>query len=60
MMGFPTEMLNRIQHETFIYILENDTTGITPTEAEFLAAQERMQLERFTWVMSHIYVFSDW
>jgi len=58
-LGFPTEMLDRLEEEAYIRITEADS-NITPTEASLLAADERQQLEYFERVMSHIYVFTGW
>ena len=58
-MGFPTEMLDRLELEAFYRILQ-ENPEMTPTEAGILAALERRELEYFARVMSHIFVFSDW
>jgi hypothetical protein len=58
-LGFPTEMLDRLEEQAYYRILQ-ENPNITPPEATVLAADERRQLEYFERVMSHIYVFTGW
>lgn len=58
-MGFPTSMLDRLEREAYARILA-ENPGITEVQAQVMAAAERQQLEGYTRVMTHLYVFSDW
>jgi len=53
-MGFPTEMLDRIEQETY----EENLPVVGETQARAIALEEREDLEFFARVMSHIFVFS--
>lgn len=56
-MGFPTEMLNRLEQESYERLAEEDTTGLDEVQLRALAADERRQLEFFEGVMSHVYIY---
>jgi hypothetical protein len=58
-MGFPTEMLDRIEQEDYERFLEEDPS-MTSVQAAEEAASIRTGLEFFEGVMSHIMVFSNW
>ncbi len=54
-MGFPTEMLDRLEQEAFDRFLE---AGMSETAAAAEAREEREELEFFARVMSHIYIYT--
>lgn len=59
-LGFPTEMLDRLEEEAYQRILEANAGSPNPmTEVEMraAAADERRQLEFFEGVMSHMYIY---
>ncbi len=57
-LGFPTEMLNRLEEEAYQRLLVDDATGnLAEVQLRALAAEERLQLEFFEGVMSHIYIY---
>ncbi len=56
-LGFPTEMLNRLEEEAFQRLANADTLGLDEVQLRALAADERRQLEFFEGVMSHIYIY---
>lgn len=59
MMGFPSEMLDRLQAESYLRLqLENPTWSEIDLQDE--ALNERRQLEFFQGVMSHLFLFSNW
>jgi hypothetical protein len=55
-MGFPTEMLDRIQADTMERLAAEDST-LTDVEIQTLALIQRMELEFFAGVMSHLFIF---
>jgi Tol biopolymer transport system component len=60
-LGFPTEMLDRIEEETYQRIsLENDQNdlGLDEVQMRTLAADQRRNLEFFQGVMSWLYTFT--
>lgn len=59
-LGFPTEMLDRIEEETYQRIaLENEENdlGLDEVQMRNLAAEQRRNLEFFEGVMAHLYTF---
>ncbi|MFH2053827.1 MAG: hypothetical protein ABIK96_15335 [bacterium] len=59
-LGFPTEMLDRLEEEAYQdYLEENETLnrGWTEVEMREMAAGERDLLSFFEGVMSHLYIF---
>ena len=59
-LGFPTEMLNRLEEEAYQRIKqENEEQGLGLDEVQMraAAAEERQKLEFFEGVMSHIYLY---
>jgi len=58
-MGFPTEMLDRLELEALERIAQ-ENPQLDPIVVADRAASERTQLEFFARVMSHLYVFSNW
>ncbi len=57
-LGFPTEMLNRLETEAYQRLrLDPETAGLAEVQLRALAAEERLQLEFFEGVMSHIYIY---
>lgn len=57
MLGFPTEMLNRLEEEAYQRIRADTTLTLTEVEMRDQAASERRLLEFFEGVMSHLYIF---
>jgi len=59
-LGFPTEMLNRLEEEAYQRIFlanqENDL-GLDEVQMRAMAAEQRRKLEFFEGVMSHLYTF---
>jgi len=58
-MGFPTEMLDRLESEAYERILGYDWHP-NEVQAAALAASEREELAFFENVMSHLYLLSNW
>jgi Tol biopolymer transport system component len=56
--GFPTEMLDRIEAETRVRLAEENPTW-DMTQIEQAAAGQREELEYFEGVMTHLFIFSD-
>jgi hypothetical protein len=56
-MGFPTEMLDRLEQEAAVRIRE-EYPDLSDSAVREAAAAERLELEYFARVMSHIYLFS--
>jgi hypothetical protein len=59
-LGFPTEMLNRLEEEAYQRIFaanEADTLGLDEVQMRTLAAEQRQNLEFFEGVMFHLYTF---
>ena len=59
MMGFPNEMLDRLEDESY-QRLQFENPGLGEVELRDQAQSERLQLEFFQGVMSHLYVFRNW
>lgn len=62
-LGFPTEMLDRIQTDTLDSLYaENDTLAspLPDFQIQRIASDERNQLSYFAGVMSQIYMFRNW
>jgi len=55
-MGFPTEMLNRLEEESYLRFVEQNL-GVDEVQLRSMANNERQQLEFFEGVMSHIYIY---
>jgi hypothetical protein len=55
--GFPTEMLIRLEEESYQRIAAADTQGLDEVQLRKQANDERRQLEFFTGVMSHLYIY---
>lgn len=58
-MGFPTEMLDRIELETRDAIRAADPQ-LNDVQVNQLAAAKRTELEYFVHVMTHVFVFQGW
>jgi Tol biopolymer transport system component len=59
-LGFPTEMLNRLEEESYQRIKqdnEDNNRGLDEVQMRAAAADERRQLEFFEGVMSHMYIY---
>lgn len=59
-LGFPTEMLDRLEEETYQKIVienEEQDLGLDEVQMRDLAAEERRNLEYFEGVMFHLYTF---
>jgi len=56
-LGFPTEMMDRLEEEAYQNYALHDTLGLDEVQLRGLAADERRQLEFFEGVMSHIYIY---
>ncbi len=56
-MGFPTEMLDRLEQEAYERIVA-EHPDVSETAARTAAREEREELEFFAGVMSHIYIYS--
>ena len=59
-LGFPTEMLNRLEEEAYQRIKqqnEEQGLGLDEVQLRAAAAEERQKLEFFEGVMSHIYLY---
>jgi len=59
-LGFPTEMLNRLEEEAYLrLVIENEEleSPLSEVQMRSLAADERRLLEYFQGVMSHLYFF---
>jgi hypothetical protein len=63
-MGFPTEMLSRIEEEIFQQLMaevdEDSVAVYTEPEARVKAQLKRRDLEFFERVMSHLFIFRGW
>ena len=57
--GFPTEMLDRIEAETRERLAEENPTW-DMTQIEQAAAGQREELEYFEGVMTHLFIYSGW
>jgi len=57
--GFPTYMLDQLEQDARERI-QDLYPALSQTEIDELAAEERDELEFFSGVMSHIYIFSNW
>ncbi len=60
MMGFPTEMLDRLEEEAYQRLRQeniDEDLGLTEVQLRAAAAAEREQLSFFEGVMSHIYIY---
>lgn len=60
MLGFPTEMLDRLEEEAYQRLLQENESRVPPlTEVEMreIAREERRLLEFFEGVMAHLYIF---
>ncbi len=57
-LGFPTEMLNRLEEEAYQAAVDNpENEGLDEVQLRALANDERRQLEFFEGVMSHVYIY---
>ncbi len=56
-LGFPTEMLNRLENEAYQGFVDNNPLKLSEVQLRALAADSRRQLELFMGVMSHIYIY---
>ncbi len=57
-LGFPTEMLNRLELEAYQAAVDNpENAGLDEVQLRALAADQRRQLEFFEGVMSHVYIY---
>lgn len=59
-MGFPTEMLTRLEEEAYQRWVVRDSTenlGLDEVQIQELASEEIRNLQFFENVMSHIYTF---
>lgn len=57
-LGFPTEMLNRLEEEAYQRVSNDpEYAGLDEVQLRGLAADERLQLEFFAGVMTHIYIY---
>lgn len=59
-LGFPTEMLNRLEEEAYQRIKqdnEDNNRGLDEVQMRAAAADQRRQLEFFEGVMSHMYIY---
>jgi hypothetical protein len=59
-LGFPTEMLDRLELEARARIAAADTIGLTTVQVNERAAAQRTQLEYFMRVQTHMYIFRGW
>jgi len=57
-LGFPTEMLVRLEEEIYQDLAENNDEGVDEVQLRALAAEEVQKLQFFEGVMSHIYYFN--
>jgi len=57
-LGFPTEMLVRLEEEIYQDLAENNDEGLDEVQLRALAAEEVQKLQFFEGVMSHIYYFN--
>lgn len=57
LMGFPTEMLNRLEEEAYQELIADPELDLDEVQYRALAADKRHQLELFEGVMSHIYIY---
>ncbi len=58
-MGFPTEMLNRLEQEAADQIRADDPL-LDDVQVEQLAKAKRVELEYFARVMTHVFTFQGW
>lgn len=58
-MGFPTEMLDRLEQEARVRIAQENPAW-DEVQVEEAAAGERQELEYFQRVMSHVFIFQGW
>ena len=58
-MGFPTEMLDRLEQEARDAI-RRDEPLLSEVQVNQLAAAKRIQLELFARIMTHIFTFQGW
>ena len=58
--GFPTEMLDRLELEARARIQAADTIGLTTVQVNERAAAQRTQLEYFMRVQTHMYIYRGW